>query len=428
MKIKTTPMAYEDVMRLPKAKHKPPRRPSIFFRTLVRLVARADLKAADVHVSVDPCVAKSREPALILMNHSCFLDLEIVSRALYPRPYCIVCTSDGFVGKEWLMRHLGCIPTQKFVGDVTLLRDMEYALHKKNCSVLMYPEASYSFDGCATPLPRRLGLLLKKLDVPVVMIRSYGAFAFDPLYNGLQKRKVSVRAEVTQLFDRAEIAARTVDELDARLDEAFTFDHFAWQQENRVRIDEPFRADGLDRILFQCASCGGIGTTHGAGTDLVCEKCGKRWTLDPYGHLTSDDGAPIFDHIPDWYRQERENVRREIDAGLYRLDTEVTIGVMVDYKSIYMVGDGHLTHDASGFTLDGCDGKLHYTQKPLASYGLYADYFWYEIGDVICIGNAEALYYCFPKKPGVVARTRLAAEELYKVAYAARRKEKSPIS
>ena len=34
---------------------------------------------------------------------------------------------------------------------------------------------------------------------------------------------------------------------------------------------------------------------------------------------------------------------------------------------------------------------------------------------MICIGNHDALYYCFPKDGDVVAKTRLAAEELYKL-------------
>ena len=82
-----------------------------------------------------------------------------------------------------------------------------------------------------------------------------------------------------------------------------------------------------------------------------------------------------------------------------------------------MVGDGHLTHDpVNGFVLKGCDGKLDYTQKPQACYGLYADYYWYEIADVICIGNNDVLYYCFPKGAGdIVAKTRLATEEMYKM-------------
>ena len=80
-----------------------------------------------------------------------------------------------------------------------------------------------------------------------------------------------------------------------------------------------------------------------------------------------------------------------------------------------MVGTGRLIHDNSGFTLTGCNGLLNYTQPPHSSYGLYADYFWYEIGDVIGIGNNEFSYFCFPKGNVSVAKARLAAEELYKM-------------
>lgn len=35
---------------------------------------------------------------------------------------------------------------------------------------------------------------------------------------------------------------------------------------------------------------------------------------------------------------------------------------------------------------------------------------------MICIGNSDVLYYCFPTEGGdVVAKTRLAVEELYKL-------------
>jgi hypothetical protein len=34
---------------------------------------------------------------------------------------------------------------------------------------------------------------------------------------------------------------------------------------------------------------------------------------------------------------------------------------------------------------------------------------------VICIGTGDCLYYCFPKDATPVAKTRLAAEELYKL-------------
>ncbi len=414
MKIKTKTLPYEEVLRLPRPAHREPVRPNAFFRALVRAAGAGDLKNARFTYTAERMDAVGDEPYLILMNHSSFIDLEIAAEVFRDRPYCIVCTSDGFVGKEWLMRQIGCIPTNKFVTDVSLVADMRCALGK-GCSVLLYPEASYSFDGCATPLPRRLGVLLKRLDVPVVGVLTEGAFARDPLYNCLQKRDVAVSATVRGLLTRDEVREKSVAELDAILDEMYSFDNFAWQEQNRVEIAEPFRADGLHRILYKCAHCGAEGETEGKGTRFVCHHCGKEYELDTLGRLRAVDGETEFPHVPDWYAWERAEVRRELEAGTYRLDAEVEIGMLIDFKAIYMVGPGRLVHDENGFTLTGCGGKLHFERPAKQCYSLYADYYWYELGDMICIGDTETQYYCFPKGNVPVAKARLATEELYKL-------------
>ncbi len=414
MKIKTKKLPYEKAISLPREKHKKPIKPSIFFRTLIRLVSIFDLMATKFTFTKKNMEKAGDGSYLILMNHSSFIDLEIAHRIMYPKPMCIVCTSDAFVGMDFLMRLIGCIPTQKFVTDMTLIRDIIYTIKNKKTSILMYPEASYSFDGTATPLPKSLGMLVKKLGVPVVNIHTYGAFSRQPLYNCLKKRKVKVSAEVECLLSSDEIAEKSADEIQSILDKAFDFDNFKWQRENSVVIDEKDRAVGLERILYKCAHCETEGEMIGEGDSIVCKKCGASYRLTELGSLEGS-GNPRFDHIPDWYAWERECVKNELLSGEYRLDTEVDIGMMVNHSAIYMVGEGRLIHDNSGFKLSGCDGKLNYEQKPLSSYGLYADYYWYEIGDIICIGDKDCLYYCFPKKPGVVSKTRLAAEELYKI-------------
>ena len=423
MKIKTQNKTFEQVMALPRPKHKKPMRPWFLLQTLIRILSIPDMIAT--RFTFNKAIKKKlpKEPCLILMNHSSFIDLKIAFRIFYPRRFSVVCTADTLVGKEWLMRRVGCIPTQKYVTDLTLIRDLKYALHEKKASVLMYPEAGYTFDGCATALPEKLGGLLKMLKVPVVTVITHGAFARDPLYNGLRLRRVKVSAEVKLLLTPDEIEQKSVPELDKMLKNEFTFDNFAWQYENKVEIDEPFRATGLERILYKCADCGTEGKMEGKGTELVCHACGKRHTLSVFGRLEADDGETRFPHIPDWYAWERACVREELESGTYRLDTPVDIGMIIDYKALYTVGEGHLVHDENGFVLTGCDGALRYEQKPLASYGLNSDYFWYEIGDVIGIGNREALYYCFPKTDVSVTKARLAAEELYKIHTARKRKE-----
>lgn len=420
MKIKTVKKSYEEVMALPRPSHRSPKKPWFLLSTLIRLLSVPDLIATKFRYTVEGNLPK--EPCLILMNHSSFLDLKIASKIFYPRRHCVVSTADGMVGKRWLMERIGCIPTQKYVTDLALVKDIKYALTEKKVDVLMYPEAGYSFDGRASELPDSLGGLIKLLGVPVVTVITEGAFFRQPLYNGLRTRKVPVRATVKCLFDREKIKGGTADGLNDALKREFTFDGFAWQRENRISIADRERAVGLERILYKCAACGAEGQMHGEGTLLQCRACKKQYEMDEYGVLCAKDGETEFPHIPDWYEWERECVRKELLAGDYRWDTEVDIAMLVDHRALYTVGKGRLRQDENGFVLDGCDGKLHYEQKPLASYSLNADYYWYEIGDVVGIGNREALYYCFPEM-GSVTKARLAAEELYKIKAVNRRKK-----
>lgn len=417
MKIKSKKLSYQQVMELPEQPRLQPKKPNIAMRTLMKVLSYPDLLATKFeYKKIGMEKLKKDEPCLILMNHSSFIDLKIASSVLYPRPFNIVCTSDGFVGKEKMMRSAGCIPTVKFVTDLGLVRDMFTVTRKLKSSILMYPEASYSFDGTATTLPDSLGDCVKSLKVPLVIIRTQGAFARDPLYNNLQLRKVKVSAEVEYVLSAEEIKKLSGKEIISIIRERFTFDNFRWQQENKIEINESFRADHLNRVLYKCPNCKSEGTTLGKGTKLVCSNCKKEYELTPYGFMKALSGETEFDHIPDWYQWERECVKEEILKGEYKLDIPVDIYMMVDTKSIYNVGDGRLVHNEDGFHLTGCDGQLDYSQKPLSSYSLYSDYYWYEMGDMICIGDPKALYYCFPKVEGdFVAKTRLAAEELYKI-------------
>ncbi|MBQ8295562.1 MAG: 1-acyl-sn-glycerol-3-phosphate acyltransferase [Clostridia bacterium] len=415
MKIKTKKITFEQFCALKPAKRKKLKKPSFLFQTLVRLLSVPDLVATRFSYTTSRMEKAGKGPYLILMNHSSFIDLKIASKIFYPKPYFIVCTSDGMVGKEWLMRKIGCIPTQKFVSDAALTRDMARAVKEKKVSVLLFPEAGYSFDGCATTLPRKLGQLVKMLNVPVVSVITSGAFLRQPLYNNLRLRKTKVSAHVSCLITKEEIAEKSIEELDGIIDGAFAFDNFKAQLETKTQITDPHRAEGLNRILYRCPACQTEHQTDGMGSTLVCRHCGKRYEMDVYGQLNATEGETEFPHVPLWYQWQRQCVKEELERGAYCLDLDVDIAVLTDYKALYWLGKGHLTHDISGFHLIGCDGKLDYRQSPTASYSLNSDYYWYEIGDIICIGNKQCLYYCFPKQKDIVTKARLAAEELYKL-------------
>ena len=416
MKIKTRKLSYDEVLKLPRLKHKKPLKPSRFLATVVRIVSAPTLKKTKFSYTTERMELVGKEPCLILMNHSSFTDMKLAFGIFYPRRMGIVTSVDamsGILGK--LMRWLGCTPTHKYVSDISLIRDIKYMLKENKTSVLMYPEAGYSFDGCATAIPSGLGSLLKRLDVPVVTVITQGAFHRDPLYNMLQIRDVKVSARVKCIATREELKEKSVEELDALIAEAFSFDNFAWQRDNKISIDVPFRADGLHRILYKCPHCNTENKMEGKGIALTCNSCGKRWEMDEYGQLCATEGETEYPHIPDWYVWQRACVRKEIEEGTYLLDTEVDISIQVNLDGVCDIGKGRLVHNLDGFHLTGADGKLDYKQSPIFSHTLYSDYYWYEIGDVIGIGDNEFSYFCFPKENVSVTKARLATEELYKI-------------
>ena len=415
MKIKVTEMPYDEVLKLPREKHIKPVKQKAVWRKIMKLASEGELKATNFKLETEGMEKlNAGEPALFLMNHSSFTDLQITSTILADRQYHIVMTNDGLIGKASLMRAIGCIPTRKFISDTALVKDMIYAVKELNSSILMFPEASYSFDGTETPLPDSLGKCIKLLGIPVVMIRTKGAFLRDPLYNNLQKRKVNVTAKETYLLSSDDVKTMSTSEINAVLKEAFSYNHFKEQVELGIMIDEEFRADGLERALYKCPNCLKEGLMVGKGVRIKCGSCEAEHELLPSGELSGVSRDAAFKFVPDWYAWERECVKKEIEEGTYGLDIPVDIVVLVDTKSVYKVGSGRLIHNKEGFRLSGCDGKLDFSLSVKKSYSLYADYFWYEIGDMIAIGDGEMQYYCFPQVDTPVAKARLATEELYK--------------
>ena len=302
MKIKTRELSYDEVLKLRRLKHKKPLKPSLFLSTLVRILSAPTLRKIKFSYTTERMELVGNKPCLILMNHSSFTDMKLAFGIFYPKRLGIVSSVDGmtgFLGK--LMRLLGCTPTHKYVPDLSLISDIKHMLYKNKTSVLMYPEAGYSFDGKTTTLPRGLGILMKRLGVPVVTVITQGAFHRDPLYNMLQIRDVKVSAHVKCIATVDEIKEKSVEELDALLDQSFGFDNFAWQRDNKISINEPFRADGLHRILYKCPHCNNENQMEGKGTTLTCHACGKSWEMNEFGQLMALDGKTEYSHIPDWY-------------------------------------------------------------------------------------------------------------------------------
>jgi hypothetical protein len=226
----------------------------------------------------------------------------------------------------------------------------------------------------------------------------------------------SILYQLTRCLSPEEIKDMTSDEINEIVQREFTFDYFEWQKKNKIVIDEPFRADGLETVLYKCPHCQKEGKMEGKGIHLTCHECGKKWELTELGYLKALDGEDIFDHIPDWYRWERECIRKEILDGTYGFDVPCDIYMIVNTKDVYRVGEGRVSHNKEGLHLVGCEGKIDYSQSSKSMYTCEAAFHWYTLGDVIGMGNNRALYFAMPKEDvHVVGKVRLASEEIFKI-------------
>ena len=155
---------------------------------------------------------------------------------------------------------------------------------------------------------------------------------------------------------------------------------------------------------------------EGKGIHLTCHACEKQWTMDEYGQLSADEGETEYPHIPDWYKWQRECVRREIEEGKFKINAPVDVYASVDTKAIYTLGKGEISYDMDGIHMTAYDGKLQFYKKSLSMHAIGADLHCQDVGDVICFGDHNNTYLVLPfEEPYLVVKARLASEEIYKI-------------
>jgi len=409
-------MDYDKLMEKEPAPHVLPTRPVVRLTDIApKLLFRKDLKANPYTLEKVNMERAGEGPWLILMNHSSVYDVKIVYDILKSRPIAPVVTVESTAGRDLLAKIAGSLTAKKYVAQQTLIFDIRHSLKTHKAHVLLYPEASCSLDGTGLQLPDNLGVLFKYLKVPVVMMHARGTFLHTPVFNFPYSRKAPVHIKMECLLTPEEIREKSKQELSDIVNKAFVYDHFRWQYENKIRIDEPTRAEGLQRVLYKCPHCLTERRMESSGTKLKCNACGKEYEMTEYGRMQALSGETEFPHIPDWYAWEREQVSEEIRNGSYCYDVDGEIAVMRTRKALYRVGAGHLHSDRNGITITGSDGKVNYHHGPTDSYSVCCDYKLYYLGDNIAFGNEDNQYYFFTDRFSGLPKVKMAVEEIFRL-------------
>jgi hypothetical protein len=246
----------------------------------------------------------------------------------------------------------------------------------------------------------------------------HGNHLYAPFWNVFKKKKVPLHTTIKLILTPEQIAKMSVDEINETLKRELQYDDYRYQKEAGIHITEPFRAEGLHKVLYQCPHCLTESKMNSKGTEIFCEHCGKRWNLNEDGTLSDLEGETEFSHVPDWFEWEREQVRAQIEAGTYSFDDEVEVYSLPMCWRFRKLGKGRLTHDReNGFVLEGhyngASYRVHRTPLDNNSLHIEYDYCYIRPEDCVDISTENDSFYCIPTKKNVITKLAFATEELY---------------
>ena len=396
---------------------KPPVRTKWYLRPLTYILSAPDVFKHRTKITKTRTEGL-KPPYLMLCNHNSFLDFKVLTKAIFPSRANYVVAIDGFIGREKLLRNVGCICKRKFTNDIVLVKQLKQVLKNGDIAVV-YPEARYSLCGTTAVLPESLGKLCKVMKVPVVTFICHGNHVTSPFWNLHDRGIKPTEAEMTLLFTPEELAGMSVEEINKKLVEAFQYDDYRWQKERGLRTKYKKRAEGLQKVLYQCPACKTEFRMETEGTKLRCKACGKTWVLSELNELTAEDGQTEFAHIPDWYEWERSNVRAEVEAGTYTSgELDVHVDSLPNAKGYVRLGNGKMVHDEKGFRVWGTDdqGMAFSMEIPAATqYSVHIEYEYLgKYGDCVDLNTLQDTWYVYPHgNDFAVTKMALATEELY---------------
>lgn len=317
---------------------------------------------------VNKCGKQPEKPSIVLCNHGAFIDFIYAETLLIKnRPHFVVARLYFYhriLG--WLLRKLGCFPKSMFALDTESTKNCLRVL--KNGEILaMMPEARLSTVGQFEDIQESTYSFLKKVKVPVYTVKLQGDYFSNPKWGKGPRRGAVVEAELDVLFTAEQIAALSVEEIKAAVEQRLHYDEFQWLETRpHIHYRNKNLAEGLENILTLCPVCGGKHTVYTKGMDILCKNCGKLTSLDDRYSFSK---GFRFENFAQWYHWQKEVMRQEILADeSFTLESRVELRLPGNGSGLTRsAGSGVCRLDRNGLrytgTKDGEDVDVSFPLK-----------------------------------------------------------------
>ena len=358
-----------------------------------------------------------KPPYILISTHASMLDFYMALRLTFPHRVYWISTVEEFIPRFFIFRRIGVLAKRKFTNDpVSAMRYLEVLQRKK--ILVIYPEARYSFMGENERIDKSLGKFVKTANVPVVFIRAHGDYLYCPQWSDHKPRHIRpIISEVETIISKNDLEVMDANDIQNRIEEKFPISEEEWMRRKKILNKYENRAVGIHKILYKCPHCGTECEMSSETHFVKCNHCGITYDYLENGQLKCVNGETKFNYPSEWYKWEKECVKKEVEDGIYRFEDEVRVEKLLGAKIGFIPQEGkyHLVHDVeNGIIVKGEDNDFEFIRSPLQSYAIHIEYDYLNRGAFVELADIDDTYFIYPlNKPEYVTKIHFAVEHIY---------------
>lgn len=323
------------------------------YRTLMPVLI--GLSKIIVGVRTDKSALKGvKGPYLIVGNHTSPIDFLYFTAGVYPKPINFVVAENMIYRKVYgaFIRSFGTIKKKQFTADFACIKQI-----KKNIDagthVLLFPEGRVSIDGTTGYIAPSIGKLIKFLNCPVIKGITIGSYVTRPKWGKKRPGKVTLKME--PLLSTDDIGDMSNEEIYEYILKNFSYDdNVAFKEQNR-KVYGLRLAETLEKLLYKCPRCGAEFKNESKYRTFRCTACGNTVKYNTDGTLgPSGENDKCFEFVSEWYKFQRDEVKKEVENPDYSFEENVTL-LLTDDKThrFEEAGKGKIVLDKNGITYVG---------------------------------------------------------------------------
>ncbi len=245
---------------------------------------------------------------LVFSNHVTWSDQFFVAFS-FNQPIYFMTSNDLF--NKWFGKYLSylCapIPKAKSTKDFSAIRSCRKVVSEGGI-VGIFPEGNRTYSGEQCYIDIAVAKMCKVLKTDLILYNIHGGFGVSPRF-GNGNRKGKLAGDVAEIITAEEIAGMDTEVLYERILSGLSIsepDLDKTPKEQLPLYKSKHRAEYLERSLYICPNCGGVGTIYTKQHDILCKNCDLTVEYQENRTLKTKAGKCEFETVAGWYRNQGE--------------------------------------------------------------------------------------------------------------------------